>query len=147
MPESAHEKTISGESRQIVGAATENLAIGSLDGEFNVAEIGQWIEAMRERQARQKFIDEWVKIVRDLGEAGRAWLRINREWASEIAVRFNQEPANVALYVVAKNADAITVERRRDVADMGLLMGGGFGVRAEARITTSRPENHTFILA
>ena len=146
MAETAPKPQSETEARQLAGPADSFLSIATDDGSLNAGTYGEWLEAMRTRQTMQKQFQEWVAVVGEMGKACREWLALQNDWAKEIAVRFNAEFPSVSLYVVARDPEQVTIERRRVVADMGLLLGGGFGVRAEARLTTARPENHTFIV-
>lgn len=148
MAKAAKSPQASPSGQRVVAPAATHLAIAATDGnEVNAGSIEDWLAAMRIRQALQKDMTEWVKTTGELAGACRDWLALNSSWVREIAVRLNAEPASVSLYVVVKDSASITLEQRRSVADMGLVVGGGFGVRAEARIVGSRPVSLSFILA
>ena len=131
--------------QRLVGAPSAHLALATTDGEMNAGSYGDWIEAMRERQTRQRDLSKWVANVADMATVCRQWLVFN-PWAAEIVARFNSEPASVSLYVVIRDKETLSLAQRRIVSDMGLLLGGAFGVRVDACITSSRPENHSVIL-
>lgn len=107
---------------------------------------GEWIKALRVLRAAERDMDEWVKTAGALAKACRQWLDINREWAKEIAVRFNQEPNSVTMYVVLRNPGTVTLDQRRFVAGLGLLLGAAFQIYARAAAVSTRPADHGFIV-
>jgi hypothetical protein len=48
--------------------------------------------------------------------------------------------------VVLQPGLEILLEHRRQVAEMGLLLGGCFGIRCEARPMTGRPAECSFVV-
>ena len=137
------------QASEIAGGVEDSVRLSTLDPAGVDAEQGrlaEWIRALRILRAAERRVNEWVVVAGMLSNACRGWLDLNRDWATEIAVRFNPDPTSVSLYVVLKNKGEVSLEQREFVADLGLALGNCFEIRAEARVVSARPEKHSFIV-
>jgi len=126
------------QSSQIVGDGDLHVALATRDGKMNAGPLTEWISAMQLRQAGKAYVKEWVAAVTDLKTDCRYW-GDKTPWVERIYVNFGDEPRSVLLYVVPADAESVTVESRRAVAYLGLIIGATYDVRCEARIIESIP--------
>lgn len=131
-------------SSRILEKPNHHLTIS--DGKtMNAGCLEDWLEGMQMRQNVQQLMDDWVRANSQLGSDCQQWVKVNSEWVREIAIRFNTEPRSLAIFVVVTDRSAINIAKRRTVADLGLIIGGIYGVRSEARIVGERPDNCVFV--
>ena len=103
---------------KVLGTVSKRLTAGS--GEEFLAAIGPAIEELfPERELRA---------------------HTQRGVPKEVALRFYQHPDSLSIYVVMKPQEDITLQIRREVAQMGLVIGASFQVRAEACVLDRRPD-------
>jgi hypothetical protein len=133
------------ESRQVAGDPWDTLAVASTEGNVSEGTIAEWLESMRSYRDRCKREQNWIGRVSILAEVCKDLL-LARPWVKEVAVRASDSPPSLMLYVVTTDENEITLDHRRAVACFGLALGGALEARSEARITSQRPVNFSFIV-
>ena len=137
-------KTAKSRSSRILDKSDHHLTLS--DGKsINAGTLDDWLEGMKMRQNVQKIVDDWVQTNSQLVADCRSWALVNMAWVREVAIRFNTEPRSLAIFVVLKDRNSLDLSKRRTVADLGLIVGGIYNVRSEARIVGERPEGCIFV--
>lgn len=140
MTQTERKSTVLKQQNCVEGNGEDALRIASCDeSRFNVAAIGDWLDAMQTKQKHGKQVRDFSKRMNEVATATRLWQATQKDWVREIGFLWEND-ASISIFVVPSDESKLDFAHRRSVAELAAVLSKHFRITADACAVPSTPE-------